>query len=277
MDVRVGLKKPGRIAQGQGRRSGRLKSCVATRVAATPFSAFAPTSRMLPRPNFPLPGFVSPAIRRVGALALSLVLGWVCARPTPAAEPPSPLPPGSDLPAQVLLELNRVRTEPGRYAEFLASRRSAYREDKKLVLPGQPALKTREGVAALDEAITALNALGEPRPALTADERLARVARALADDQAASGTTGHTDGAGGTLNARLTHQGELSGTAGENLAYGAMSASEIVFTLVVDDGVPGRGHRQNILNGDLHLVGVALAAHPKWTQVCVIDFAQGWR
>ena len=130
----------------------------------------------------------------------------------------------------------------------------------------------------MDEAIAVLRALTATPPALTADERLARVARELAADQAKGGTTGHTGSDGATMLTRFARQGELAGAAGENVAYGVnKSAEEIVFSLVVDDGVVGRGHRQNILNADLHLVGVASAAHPKWGQVCVIDFAQGWR
>ncbi len=188
--------------------------------------------------------------------------------------PPAP----ADLSGQVLLELNRARTEPGLYADFLASRRGAYGNDKVFTLPGQPRLRTQEGVVALEEAIAALRALAAaPRPPLVADERLARVARELAEDQARSGATGHVGSDGAGLATRLTRQGEVDGAAGENVAYGARTAGEIVFGLVVDDGVVGRGHRQNILNADLRLAGVAAAAHPKWGQVCVIDFAQGWR
>lgn len=35
---------------------------------------------------------------------------------------------------------------------------------------------------------------------------------------------------------------------GENLDFGNWSAVEIVIALLVDDGVPSRGHRANILS-----------------------------
>lgn len=228
-----------------------------------------------------------PLVRVFLALTLLLptgvkLLGQVPPPPSPdvgAKATPTAIPAG--LPEKVLAELNRARTQPALYADFLAGRRAAYQPDKILVLPGQTPLETQEGVAALDEAIAALRALAavaaSPLPALAADEKLARVAWEMADDQAATGATGHIGSDGATLATRLERQGALVGAAGENIAYGPTTAEEIVFSLVVDDGVAGRGHRQNILNGDFHLVGIAAATHPQWGQVCVMDFAQGWR
>lgn len=194
--------------------------------------------------------------------------------PSPAA--PSPTPASTeDLPHQVLAELNRARTRPGEYADSLAARRPAY-QGKMLNLPGQTPLRTQEGVAALDEAVQALRALPAPLPALVFDAALAAAARELADDQARTGLTGHQGSDGGTLPVRLERRGTVQGAAGENLAYGPAAAEEIVGSLLLDDGLPSRGHRLNILHPDFRLVGVALAEHPKWKHVCVMDFAQAF-
>ena len=129
------------------------------------------------------------------------------------AQQPSPSPP--DLQDQLLAEVNRVRTQPGAYADWLAARRSAYQNDNTLALPAQPLLQTQEGVSALDEAVSALRALSAPLAALHADPGLAAAAKALADDQARTGGTGHTGSDGSTLADRLARYGQLQGQAGE--------------------------------------------------------------
>lgn len=201
---------------------------------------------------------------------LGLFFPWMTGR----TEPPT-APAEADPPRQVLAEINRARTQPAAYADFLAERRAAF-QDKILNLPGQEPLETREGVAPLDEAIAALRALPKPLPALEFDEALAAAAAELATDQFKTGQTGHVGSAGGTMTTRLARQGTVQGQAGENLAYGTASPEEIVFSLMVDDGVAGRGHRGNLLNPEFRRVGIVVGPHPEWETVCVMDFAQGF-
>ena len=70
--------------------------------------------------------------------------------------------------------------------------------------------------------------------------------------------------------------GKWSVTAGENIAYGAGDAREIVIQLVVDDGVASRGHRANVFGAAFKYLGVGVGAHPKYGAVCVQDFAGGY-
>ena len=49
---------------------------------------------------------------------------------------------------------------------------------------------------------------------------------------------------------RIERHGEWSGALGENLSFGCASAERVVLQLLVDDGVPSRGHRANILNAN---------------------------
>jgi uncharacterized protein YkwD len=203
-------------------------------------------------------------------LALRLAILWA----TLSGLAQQPSPPAPDFQDQLLAEVNRVRTQPGAYADGLAARRSAYQNDKTLALPAQPLLQTQEGVSALDEAVSVLRTVSEPLPPLTADEGLAAAAKALADDQARTGGTGHTGSDGSTLAERLARYGQFQGQAGENLAYGPTRAAEVVFSWVVDDGVADRGHRQNLLNPAFRLAGAATAPHPQGGSVCVMAFAQ---
>jgi hypothetical protein len=44
----------------------------------------------------------------------------------------------------------------------------------------------------------------------------------------------------------------------------------MVMALLIDDGIPSRGHRKNILNPSYGLIGVAAGQHPEYRIVCVI-------
>jgi uncharacterized protein YkwD len=50
---------------------------------------------------------------------------------------------------------------------------------------------------------------------------------------------------------------------------------EIVLQLLIDHGVPSRGHRKNILNGSSNYVGVSIQPHNGYRFNCVQDFAGG--
>jgi uncharacterized protein YkwD len=176
---------------------------------------------------------------------------------------------GGGLTRAVIQEINRARTNPQAYAAYLETWRSHYSADGYLQFSGEPAIRTKEGVGALEEAIKVMRRTS-PLPPLSASRSLEAAARVLADEQARTGAIGH----GGSLPARIARCGipGLSG-AGEDVAYGQHSAQRIVASLVIDDGVSSRGHRHNILDGNFNLAGASIASHPVYGAVCVIDFA----
>lgn len=172
----------------------------------------------------------------------------------------------------VLVELNRVRADPPRYANYLATLRPRYRPGGIVQHPGGAPIRSKEGIAALEEAIRALRA-APPAPALTSCEPLALSARQYAAAQARSGAVGH----GGNSAARLSRHGTWLDAAGENIAYGSATPERVVADLIIDDGQPSRGHRANILNRAFRVVGVGVDRHPRYGSVCVIDFAGGFK
>ncbi|HWI41917.1 MAG TPA: CAP domain-containing protein [Verrucomicrobiae bacterium] len=174
-----------------------------------------------------------------------------------------------ELEEAVVAEMNLARTQPQKYARFLRTLRGEYRGKERL--QGNVRIRTSEGVRAVDEAIGFLSRQ-KPLPPLTAEAGLAAAAAELAAEQAASGGTGHRGMSGG-LPERVAKHGAWQGSIGENISYGMDEGREVVMALIVDDGVPGRGHRRNIFSPAFRKAGAACAPHPGFRTVCVIDFA----
>jgi len=49
----------------------------------------------------------------------------------------------------------------------------------------------------------------------------------------------------------------------------------VVRELIIDSGVPSRGHRRNIFYPPLDAAGVACGPHRQYANMCVMDFAGG--
>jgi hypothetical protein len=171
---------------------------------------------------------------------------------------------------EVLDELNLARTDPKRYAEFLAEMRP-YFNGKHLERPGQVILITREGVAAVDEAIGFLRAT-QPVRALVPSRGLSMAAQAHVDDQQ-NGAMGHTGSDNSQPWDRMSRYGAWADEVAENIAYGGYSTRGVVTQLIVDDGVPGRQHRANMFNPKYRVAGVGCGTHARLHDMCVIDFA----
>ncbi len=59
----------------------------------------------------------------------------------------------------------------------------------------------------------------------------------------------------------------------EAISYGYQSPQDVVRQLIVDDGVPGRGHRQVLFDASLRFAGVGCGPHRLYGAMCVIDFS----
>jgi uncharacterized protein YkwD len=204
-------------------------------------------------------------IRPILIAALSMLTPAADAQP-PAAEP--------GLEEQVLAAINEVRADPPAYAAKLRQYRG-YFEANVVLLPGSDVgVRTREGVAAVDEAIAALGRL-QPLPLLQAVPDLAESARQLAAHQALSGGTDHAAADGSDAKIRIK-KAKGSGLMAEALSYGARDAAGVVRQMIVDDGIASRPNRKILLESKYRKAGVACGPHPVNRSVCVIDLATFW-
>jgi uncharacterized protein YkwD len=176
---------------------------------------------------------------------------------------------------QMINEINLVRTDPKGYAKLLTNRLRYY-EGNLLELPGQIPIRTQEGVRALEETIQALK-IARPVPALKLSEGLSRAAADHVKDQGRHGLFGHQGTDGSTPASRAGRYSSGPAQVGENVSYGAWIPRDVVIDLLVDDGVPSRGHRRNMLNPAYQHAGAACGNHSKFGTMCVIDFAITYR
>lgn len=64
-----------------------------------------------------------------------------------------------------------------------------------------------------------------------------------------------------------------TGYIGENISYGSVSALDVMLALMIDDGVPNRGHRVNIFKTEFRTVGVFTGYHNGYRTMTTLDYA----
>lgn len=174
---------------------------------------------------------------------------------------------------QVLVaELNALRARPAVFASGLSELPALFDPGEPLIyhLPGDPVGHiTREGSRAVDEAAAALRAT-PPLPRLTWSPLLAAAARLHVAAQGPSGAVGH-GGAGAGPGDRAVRAGGARYIA-ETISYGAATPRDVIRQLVIDDGVPSRGHRRILLSPEYRFVGAACGPHAGYRVMCVLDF-----
>jgi uncharacterized protein YkwD len=176
---------------------------------------------------------------------------------------------------EIVKEINRARTNPGFYASWLRATRQYY-QGIQLRRPGEVPIRTKEGLAAVDEAIRYLEKQ-KPVGFLALSQGLSLAARDLVAPQGASGGFGHKGPDGSMPSDRIGWHGTWESIIGENVAYGQRTARDVVSAFIVDDGVPGRGHRKNLYNAGYRVMGVDCGPHSVYGTTCAITFAGGFR
>jgi len=156
----------------------------------------------------------------------------------------------------VVLFLNKARTNPKLFAQLY--------------------LTTRKGEGGY--ALECYNEMlaWKPLHPLAPSKALSLAARDHATDLGATGATGHVSSSGADAASRVRRHGTFTGPytgPWENCSYGPSDPLEIVLQLLIDDGVPSRGHRRNIMEKNVNFVGVSIRPHKTYRYNCVMDFA----
>ncbi len=114
--------------------------------------------------------------------------------------------------------------------------------------------------------IADLNRLPRLKP-LRSSRLLTKMAREYAIKSGNAGIVGHQN-----FGQRFEQMYRSGWTIGENCAYMQSSALNTVMDLLVDEGIPSLGHRNNILSPAFTRIGVGVAKHRDFGSVWVLDF-----
>lgn len=172
-------------------------------------------------------------------------------------------------------EVNRVRTNPSRYASELQGELQYYRGNLFRRPEDESALETREGTGAVLEAIRVLRQT-PPMSPLRFSAAISEAAEDHVRDQAPRGLMNHRGTDGSMAWDRVSRYGEWKKKISENMTFGPMTAQDVVAALVIDDGIADRGHRKNLLDPDVHLIGVACGTHKSYRVMCDMVQAGGF-
>lgn len=182
------------------------------------------------------------------------------------------LAPQTVLERELIAEINFARTRPREYAESLRVYRAGFR-GKVVRYPGNPSgLRTQEGRRAVDEAIAFLERQ-PPLPPVTFAPLLARAAADHVADQGPRGATGHLSSDGADPRDRVQRRGGGAYVA-EVITYGPPTAVEVVRQFIVDDAVPGRGHRRTLFAQEMRFAGAGCGPHKSYQVMCVVEFGR---
>lgn len=180
-----------------------------------------------------------------------------------------------NLEKDVIFEMNKARSNPAKYAELYIAPLAKQFSGKSYKKNGVT-IMTNEGAAAVEECARAMSSASS-LPPLTPSEGLSKAAAMHAESQGLTNQTGHTGTDGSSPFDRMKRYGTYR-TAGENVNYGNTTGRDIVVAFLIDDGVPSRGHRKNIMKSDFTHAGVGyFGRHKAFGSECVIDFAGGWK
>jgi len=183
----------------------------------------------------------------------------------------------ADMETEVIANMSWVRQYPNEAAALLTKKLMNFR-GKNYILGPNSTLVTHEGASAVEEAIRVMNNMrplakfqytNEPGLRLAAEDHVA--------DIGPRGKCSHDGSDGSKPRDRVNRYGRVRNRSGENLWFGELSdAMDIVFDLIVDDGVPGRGHRKVIFSPEYYVVGCRIKPHASYGHVCALSFVDGF-
>ncbi len=174
---------------------------------------------------------------------------------------------------EIILEMNKARANPHKYAESTIKPMLKRFTGKKYNLQNK-IYSTKEGITAVEECYSVLLKT-KPTGLLHAKEELRMAAQDHVRDQGRAGMIGHIGNDNSSPIKRVKRY--LSSDyiyIGENISYGLSTAQDIVSFLLINDGMPSRGHREILLNPKFNLTGVACGYHKAYKTMCVIVYGR---
>ena len=169
---------------------------------------------------------------------------------------------------EILAELNLLRRNPQVYLKYVEDYLKTF-DGKYFKNDEGIRLASFEGKTPVEEVIEVLKTTN-PLPEFNASNGLIRAAADHSQDLVRNNKTGHYGTNGSLPDDRTSLYGTALNGVNENITYGAKTARDIVFTMLIDDGNANRNHRKNLLNPNLKIIGLATGENKAAGLHCVL-------
>ena len=184
---------------------------------------------------------------------------------------------------------NKARADPRHFAnlaQFEIDNKFVYKDGKPtkgvcLANDFQPkssvcyfTLGTAEGAPAWQELVNDFTTKAYNLQPLKWSEGLSQACYDHSRDTGPKGMTGHYGSDKSSPHQRIMKYVKATMT-GENLSYSDVDNGEqVILQLLIDDGVPSRGHRHNIMHADFTHLGVSCGCHNGYTEMCCLAYGR---
>lgn len=167
-------------------------------------------------------------------------------------------------------DLMEARTQPQKFAERCLARVKMFKDKVYSFDKDQLSCETEEGAAACENASNELKGL-TPLSKLARHEALDQYASEICNQLCQSGAltsnlSDHPD-----IQTKLSGLGASSGTLICCVSINSLNVDDIVLNMIIDDGLPSRQNRRDILSPATKFVGIGYRAeHPKGKHLTVL-------
>ena len=174
-------------------------------------------------------------------------------------------------------ELNKLRQNPKSYIPLIEAQMKMVKNNNVLRKKDSDLqIQTLEGKAAYENAISFLQTQKEVNP-LTKEIKLSYAAQDLAKDIGERGVVTHQDRDGHYVSDRIEKYCEWDYCANEVIEVSSKNVTDILISLLVDDGIRDKLNRRALFQNVYNYVGIACEPHTEYDIVTVLVFAGGIR
>jgi uncharacterized protein YkwD len=173
---------------------------------------------------------------------------------------------------ELFMIINSFRQEPSKLISLLESIIPRFKGRNYHPKSGEEGFITQEGVLVVYEAIEYLQKL-KPLPPFKFSKGLYLAAKKHLKDMDEHGLASHKGSDGSNLSDRVDLFGQWRVLVAENIAFNDYLAEDILINFVLDDGNVNRGHRENLFNEKLGVIGIACGDHSTHGNCSVLNFA----
>ena len=171
---------------------------------------------------------------------------------------------------EILNEINLARQSPTKYAEYLNEMLKYFKNNNILLYPySKIGIQTKEGVEAVNEAITFLN-IQDELESVEINKYLNHIAKQYLMEIIDKDLN---DIDKDDLENVINEYGDYIGYFGRSIEFGGENARQVISNLIICDGDDIRSQRDSIFEKSIKYIGIATSKHKIYENCTVILYS----